>query len=74
MENKFEATDDVWFIVKSGSNIHHGKIKAGESLASLNKIDTYSSEDSWKEELTKLGVEAKDFQQGPKKLDLKSNH
>lgn len=59
MENKFESTEDVWFIVKSGEIIHHGKIKAGETLSTINKIDTYSVEEAWKEALAKLGVEAK---------------
>ena len=61
MENKFESTEDVWFIVKSGENIHHGKIKAGTTLSTINKIDTYSVEEAWKEALVKLGVEAKDI-------------
>lgn len=57
MENKFIAKEEVWFIVKSGENVHHGKIKAGEMLASINVINTYKSEEEWKSELKLLGVE-----------------
>jgi hypothetical protein len=57
MENKFVAKEEVWFIVKSGENVHHGKIKPGEVLASINTINTYKSEEEWKEALKVLGVE-----------------
>ena len=59
MENKFESTEDVWFIVKSGESIHHGKIKAGETLSTINQIDTYDVEESWKDALSKLGLDVK---------------
>jgi hypothetical protein len=55
MENKFIATEDVWFIVK-GEKVHYGKIKTGGTLETKNPIDTYTTEEEWKTELTKLGL------------------
>jgi hypothetical protein len=61
MENKFTATTDVWFIVKSGKNVHHGKMKSGDTVATINEIVTYETEESWKEALAELKVEVKDL-------------
>jgi len=59
MENKFAATEDGWFIVK-GENTHYGQIKSGETLATIYQIDTYQTEESWKEALKALGIEDTD--------------
>lgn len=57
MENKYTSTEDIWFIIKSDENIHYGKIKSGETLETINQIDTYSNEEEWKVSLKRLGIE-----------------
>lgn len=63
MENKLTATseEDLWFIVKSGKNVHHGKLKSGNTLTTLNEIVTYETEEAWKAALTELKVDVKDL-------------
>ena len=56
--NKFTAKKDAWFIIKdeeSGEKIHHGKLKPNECIATINKIETYSTELEWKNALDVLG-------------------
>lgn len=59
MENKLTAKRDTWFIIKdadTGEKIHHGKLKQNECIATINKIETYSTELEWKNALDVLGV------------------
>ena len=56
MVNTITATEDIWFIVK-GEKKHFGKLKTGQTLATINEVDTFQSEEDWKTALQGYGIE-----------------
>ena len=52
-EYKFEK--DVWFIIQV-ENPHGNKLRAGDSLTTINEVVIYETEDQWKSAKSELGI------------------
>lgn len=52
-EYKFEK--DVWFIIQS-ENPNGSKLRAGDSLTTINEVVIYETEDQWKFAKSELGI------------------
>jgi hypothetical protein len=53
---KITATKDMWFIV-DGEIKHNGKLEKGRTLETILEVKTFETENDWKAELTKLGLD-----------------
>lgn len=53
---KIKATKDMWFII-DGVIKHNGKLEKGKTLETISEVKTFETEEEWKAELTKLGLD-----------------
>ena len=55
---KLNATKDMWFII-DGEIKHSGKLEKGKTIETLSEVITFETEEEWKSELKKLGLDKK---------------
>ena len=55
------SENPMWFIISKGEEVQYGEILPGFTTESIYPIHTYGSEDKWKSELLKLGVNIDDI-------------
>ena len=53
---KIKATKDMWYII-DGEIKHNGKLEKGKTLETILEVKTFETEEEWKAELTKLGLD-----------------
>ena len=52
---KYKFEKDVWFIIQ-GENPHGNKLRAGDSLTTINEVVIYETEDQWILAKTQLSI------------------
>jgi len=55
---KIKAIKDTWYII-DGEIKHNGKLAKGKTLETILEVKTFETEEEWKAELTKLGLDKK---------------
>lgn len=55
---KIKATKDMWFII-DGEIKHSGRLEKGKTIETLSEVKTFETEEEWKLELKKLGLDKK---------------
>ena len=54
---KIKATKNTWFIIENERN-HNGLLEKGRTLETLSEVKTFETEEEWKAELQKRGIDA----------------